>query len=247
MIETLQDALRASGLNVSGVADGRPYDGLLPGCRAVVVFASGGRALWEAFTDDLRQHPAHLTEQAHPLDRFIARAIERADPDPRAPRRWVRCAADESVFLDFRKLAIAAGLGWPSQLGLVLHPTYGPWLGLRAACLTTAPLPIDGPLVGPSPCVSCPGHCAQACPGSAFRDGALKIRKCVAYRAASPTCATTCAARRACPEGKTHQYHPAELAYHMDPAHGQRVLRSRLGVEGAVGVFPQTGDDRADV
>ncbi|MEL6348292.1 MAG: hypothetical protein AAFV53_34600 [Myxococcota bacterium] len=228
MNPVIRDALAAKGLNLIGIADGAPYQSLLAGCKAVVVVASGGGALWDAFLDDLRADPQRLFEEDHPLDRFVARTLQQADPTPPASRRWIRCAADESVFIDFRKLALQAGLGWMSQLGVVLNPTFGPWMGLRAACLTTDALPIDGPLSAPAPCAACPDRCAAACPGGAFDAGRLRIRRCVAFRAASTTCAVRCDARRACPEGRAHAYGADALRYHMDPKGGREMLAQML-------------------
>ena len=37
------------GLNVWGVADGAPWQHVLPGCRSVLVIGSGGTTLWDGF------------------------------------------------------------------------------------------------------------------------------------------------------------------------------------------------------
>src|SRR6185503_10580220 len=47
------EALRSIGLNAVGVVDGREHAELLPRCRSIIIFASGGSALWDAFVEDL--------------------------------------------------------------------------------------------------------------------------------------------------------------------------------------------------
>ncbi|HMV66403.1 MAG TPA: hypothetical protein PKA64_06100, partial [Myxococcota bacterium] len=135
MIEPLAAPLRRIGVDVVGVADGAAWQRVLPGCRSVVVFASGGDALWRAWLGHLAGRPAEI-DLPHPLDAFVRSAL----PADTGEVRWLPCAADAPLQVDFRALALAAGLGWRSRLDLVLHPTHGPWLGLRAAAFTTAAL-----------------------------------------------------------------------------------------------------------
>ncbi|MFT4974576.1 MAG: hypothetical protein ACI8S6_000459 [Myxococcota bacterium] len=239
-LSPLQDSLSAVGLNVSGVTDGRPYEEQLAGCRSVVVFASGGRALWEAFVADAQANPGHLTDHDHPFDDFVARAIRAADPDPPPSRRWIRCAAEPEAFLDFRPLALGAGLGWRSKTGLLLNPEHGLWLGMRAACLTTEVLPQQAALSGEGPCGDCPGYCADACPGGAFPEGRLQIRACAAFNVASEVCHGRCDARLACPEGAVHRHGPLQHHYHYARDTGRPMLAEVLGVEdGRSGLGPQ--------
>ncbi len=227
-LERVTDQLAEAGLNAWGVADGRAYEHLLPGCRSVVVFGSGGRGLWEALVRDLRARPAGLTEEDHPVDQFVARALATADPDPDPTRRWVRCAGDSDTFVDFRPLALEAGLGWHSKLGLLMHPRYGPWLGLRAACFTTDAFPVTGALGGAGPCAECPAPCIPACPGGAMRAEGIDIRRCAASHDETDACASTCHSREACPEGAEHRYGPEQVRYHYDRATGRRALADRL-------------------
>ena len=168
-LQSIFNHLSPIGLNVIGIADGSPYQSLLPSCRSVIVFASGGSALWDSFIKDIERHPAHLRDHQHPFDDFVHRAIQSADPSPQPSRRWIRCAAEPEVFLDFRPLAHAAGLGTQSTMGLLIHPQYGLWVGLRAALLTTEPLSISS-TIPVSPCDACESKpCIAACPAGAVR------------------------------------------------------------------------------
>jgi epoxyqueuosine reductase len=222
--------LDAVGLNVSGTAPGEYGEVLLPGCAAVVVFASGGTLLWESFLDDVRAHPEHLTGSDHPLDDYVARQIARVDARPPTSRRWIRCGAKPEGFLDFRPLARAAGLGWPSRLGLLLHPEFGPWIGLRAACLTTEALPVDEPLPEEGPCETCDAPCASACPGGAFQQGPLDIHRCAAFHVESEICHGRCDARLACPQGAIHRHAPLQHHYHNARLTGRKLLAEACGI-----------------
>ncbi|MCB9778636.1 MAG: hypothetical protein H6742_08755 [Alphaproteobacteria bacterium] len=232
--EDIRRDLAGSGLNAVGVADGADWQDWLPGCRAVVVVGSGGPALWTAFHAWVQEDPRRLTHEPHPLDRFVRERL--AASDAAGPgRRWVFADSAQDPPAPMQPLALAAGLGWRSRLWLVLHPDHGPWLGLRAACFTTEPLAVDGPLRGPSPCDGCPAPCAAACPGAALAGGMLDWRSCADHRAASDSCLDACHARAACPHGAASAYPPAAHAYHHDKARGRAALCAALGVDDVVG------------
>lgn len=239
--------LALDGLNVAGVADGRAWDHVLPGCRSVLVFGSGGPRLFETFHAWLRAAPERLQEHRHPLDDFVAARIGLADPDaPRHPtqRRWAFCSA-EGPPIDFRRLAVDAGLGWISRTGLLLHPEHGLWLGLRAALFTTADLPRTGLPPGPGPCATCSAPCVPACPGGAMsgapttaQPSAWDWRTCASFRDGRP-CHARCDVRNACPEGTRSRYPDLAQHYHNDPAgSGRTVLARTLGAAPGVGVDP---------
>ena len=76
------DQLAECGLNAWGIAPGESWSEVLPGCRSVVVFASGGSQLWNALLDDIQRNPRGLSDEDHPLDAFVARSILKVDPKP---------------------------------------------------------------------------------------------------------------------------------------------------------------------
>lgn len=217
--------LESIGIDVVGVTDGADWQAVWPGCRSVVVFASGGPALWEAWLAHLATAPDEL-ERADPLDTFVRDSLEqglRGAADPEV--RWVRCAGDD-LPLDFRRLGLEAGLGWRSRLGLLLHPRHGPWLSLRAAAFTRLDLPRSGPLRTPGPCSTCPAPCERACPAGAVSGEGWDARRCLGWQATSTSCRGGCLAREACPVGAEARYGAAQHAYHH--AHDRHVVRAAL-------------------
>lgn len=242
--EHVRRDLAAAGLNAVGVADGAPHQDWLPGCRAVVMVASGGPALWEHLQAALREDPQRLAEDPHPLDTFVRERVAAADPGGPG-RRWVFADARQRPYAPVQQLALEAGLGWRSTLWLILHPEYGPWLGLRAACFTTEPLAIDGPLTAPSPCTTCHAPCVSACPGNALRSGAMDWRWCTVHRGTTTDCLDRCHARAACPEGAAWRYPADEHQYHHAKVRGRAAMAEALGVEDRVGYEPVDWKARA--
>lgn len=254
-------ALDTAGLNLRGVASvpawdaqmapARRSDALLPGARSILVFGNGGGALWDAFVRDLERDPRGLTEEAHPLDAYVRRSVAAADPAfGAAPRRWFWATAEADLHIDFRLLAGMAGLGVQSRLGLLLHPTWGTWVGLRAACFLAADLPASEP-VTESPCDGCPAPCVSACVGAAFPEGRWDVDHCARFHREDDRCERTCASRLACPVGADRRYAPEHYAYHAHRSSGRAWLRSHLGLPPGAdrfeGVGPHWGDWRARV
>ncbi len=260
-VHALTTRLAAAGLDLSGVASAsawdaqmapaRRTDALLPGARSIVVFGNGGSALWDSFLADLRRDPRGLTEESDPLDAYVRRLVTSADPllgD--VPRRWFWSAANVDLHIDFRLLAGLAGLGVQSRLGLLIDPTWGTWIGLRAACFLAADLPTSAP-AAVDPCAACPAPCLAACPGDAFVDGRWAVDRCVRFHQDDDRCERSCASRLACPVGADRRYRPEHYAYHAHRASGRRWIRAHLGLpEGAdpyEGVGPFWGDWRKRV
>lgn len=222
--------LGAVGLNALGVADGAPYQGWLPGCRSVVVVGSGGPALWDQLVAGWRADPRAFATQRDPLDRFVRERVAEARADGPG-RRWVFADGEQQPAAPMQELALAAGFGWRSRLWLVLHPEFGTWLGLRAACFTVEALPIDGPRREASPCEGCPAPCVVACPGGALRGPALDWKRSALHRATTDDCLDRCHARQACPMGAAHQYSALEHLYHHDKERGRAAIAALLGVD----------------
>ncbi len=120
-------------------------------------------------------------------------------------------------YCDLVGLAAAAGLGWPSRLGLLLHPEAGPWIHLRGALWLDVALPVGRRLVAAAPCEACPAPCIPACPGAAVGAG-FDAARCGETRIRTPGCAERCDARRACVVGGAFTYSSDTEAWHMEHA-----------------------------
>jgi epoxyqueuosine reductase QueG len=233
MLRALERTLAGHGLNLIGAASPRSYDALvppeyalarlLPGARSAIVIGNGGPAFWGAFRAFCRAHP-EVERQSDPLDAFTATVIEEAVwPVVGAlPSRIVypfRFPADPVSFVH---LAECAGLGRRSLLGLLVHPTFGPWIALRAAVLLPVVLATARPADGFDPCPTCIERaCVSACPAGAIGDGGWDIPRCAAHRLRDDDeCAARCHARFDCVIGREYRQSPEELAYHQSRARG---------------------------
>lgn len=229
--DTLYAEAESIGLNLVGVADGRDYQHLLDGCQRAIVFANGGTKLWDCFIDDLRQHPQHLSAHQHPLDDFVGRWIAQVDPMLDGARRWVQCADETDVFIDFRPLAKAAGLGFPSPVGLLIHPVYGLWVSLRAVLLTTEEIPITVD-VSSNPCSTCiEKPCVAACPAGAVTESGWSVQRCAAFHQSHTDCATTCHSRLQCPVGSEYRHCSLQHTYHNNRTIGRQQVAERLQIQ----------------
>lgn len=215
------------------MASGRRWQAILPGCRSVIVCGSGGRQLWDAFLNDAKCNPQYFVNQAHPLDAFVQRTLARFDPKPPASRVWIRCAASENRFVDFRPLSVEAGLGWESRLGLLMNPTFGPWMALRLACFSTEYIDPTSPLPGLGPCDSCDDTpCVRKCPAHAVSiSSRWDVQRCATFHDVSTQCAYTCHSREACPVGKKYIYPDIERLYHYNRKIGRQVLAKHLKLD----------------
>jgi len=211
----LSPELVAAGFNVAGVLRAERYDGLvssawrsatlLPGARSVVVLGCGGRAFGESFLGS-----PEARETKHPVDRFTRRVVSAgvaglAEAAAQPIFYWEKRG---EAYADFVALGRAAGLGACGRLGLLLHPTYGPWFSLRAAIITSALLPSGEEDVGFAPCVDCPAPCAEACPGEAVALAGFDALACAETTRGNAGCASRCAARHACVIGGEHAFSP---------------------------------------
>lgn len=121
-----------------------------------------------------------------------------------------------------------------SPLGLLIHPLYGLWFGLRGVLFFEVNaenqeldkmiqvLPASGHAC--DICVDKP--CLSACPVKAFSNDGLSVSTCFSHLGATavsniePDCMKFgCNARNACPVGVQYKYSDAQLQFHMDSYH----------------------------
>jgi hypothetical protein len=188
--------------------------------RSIVLIGNGGGDFWRAFSDFADRNPG-WRDRTNPLDDFTRQIIE-GEVMPAVIESGVRCAVvypfvNGGPSLNFIDLAKIAGLGGPSIIGVVLHPTYGPWMAFRAALIIDAELDAPGPAIDFDPCPRCVTRsCISACPVTAisFPVG-WDLQKCLTHRVeVEADCASRCHARVGCVIGPEHRYPDDELAYH---------------------------------
>ncbi len=200
-----------------------PAEGLNPpvelpeGCREVIVFGfEMDYEMWKTaptaiMTTEVRWNYSRITMLLSSLAQFIRNLGYRAIP----------CLNDTALSVP---LAIDAGLGQPSRLGLLITPEYGPRLRL---CKVITDLPLDGKkkhidFGAIEFCEACE-KCAEACPAGAIprgprtteghnisnNPGALKwyldYQKCRTFWSTLGTNCGICI--RACPFNKGHGFH----------------------------------------
>ena len=239
LLQELETRAADIGLNLVGLADcaefdlcqprGRRAREFLPNCQTIVVLGSGGSEFWRRLP---RQDPR--CDGADPVGaRTVAFTKEVV--------AWLAAqgVAARTVYpdacrtLNFAQLGESAGLGTMSPVsGFLLHPTFGPWLSVRAAVLVAGyPFGCNFmPRVPASfqPCLQCAKPCVPACPIQVCDgDGGIDLRACATHRHGGG-CTDHCAVRRACPVGTEQRYGVDEEAVRHQ--RGLRLLRRSFGL-----------------
>lgn len=237
LLQSIRSAGEQYGLNLVAAIPAPRYDLAVgpkaqvrtaaPDTRSIVVIGNGGAAFWMALKEHAGRHPGWWNRE-HPVDDFTREVIENGMA-PLLRALGVRCSivypfSSDGITLNFMELGKVAGFGGPSILGVLVNPTYGPWIAFRAALLTDADLDAPGDALGFDPCPTCTARsCIAACPASAvsFPNG-WDIPRCLEHRVeVEPDCAQRCHARVGCVLGPEHRYPDDQLAYHQ-----MRALRS---------------------
>lgn len=210
----LAEALVPYGYNGFGVIARARFDAAAPPpfrcdvvhppARSVLVVATAGPWHFRAFLDWIASDPiARLARTAHPLDAFTADVFSRLDL---AGARVVFPTFDAPLVLDFARMAELAGLGRPSEIGLLVDPRFGPWLSLRAAIFTPEELP----------------------------DGAVAARACDGCAAPCRGPTDPLSRRLACIVAPELAYDELQRIYHYDRPRGRRLLCEKFGVKDEV-------------
>lgn len=160
---------------------------VLDGDLGVVIGST--RAIWPTFLAARRDEP-------DPLDRYVERTVSAAFAGIASARWYFAHARYDKTYLPMQRIAAAAGLGALSETHLVVHPTYGPWIGLRAVVIVDGIAP---PARGASIVV-----CACASPCNEAMTRAIETGDWRDWLAV----------RDACPVGREHRYGDTQLSYH---------------------------------
>ncbi len=210
-IALVAEAVHGMGLNLVGSCSVEAYDrraprglrspDLMTRARGVIVVASAGRGLWSAFRAamDANEEEIGGWHKEHPLDSYVASALDRADlalAQAGVGTRRFEPTLNAPLPIDFRALGEIAGMGTMGPFGLLIHETHGPWWALRGAWLVDVEVPAAA-----TPRAQCAG-CAAPCLGSSRRPEGILL--------ATPT------VRGRCPVGQESRYTDEQIAYHYD-------------------------------
>lgn len=211
MIEVGEIARRcaAGGLDLHGVTSAGAYDELVDAPfrldvdpSSTVLVIGNTRALWpllDAWERSTGPHP-------DPVDTYVMQVIAEATADVDDVVD-VRCSHEPPPRrIAIQRLADRAGLAWLSPSHLCVHPTYGPWIALRAAIVLARPI-VDVPDAASAPC-DCNSNCLP------------RLQEAIA--AGEPTNNAEMVAewerwlamRDACPVGRDHRYGDEQIRYH---------------------------------
>ena len=212
---------RAPDSNVTGTLAIASYDALVPAAwrsarsrrpRAARSWSgNGGRALWERFErvagTRARSRIRSTRTRAACSPRPRARATRRAAVGFYADKR-------DGAYLPLVALAQRAGFGTPGRVGVLIHPSYGPWLASAPCCswpsrsFRRARRPF-------APCDGCPAPCASACHGAVIGASGLDSAGCYQTRLTHPGCAAALRrAQRLRGRPRARVLAPSRLAHH---------------------------------
>lgn len=236
IIDSIRKLGAPYGLNLVGAVPAVRYDNAAPphlragaidpAARSIVVIGNGGASFWCSYSGHLAANSG-WENRDHPLDDFTREVVERRIAGPLRSSN-IRCTVvypfvGQAGNLHFMELGRLAGIGGPSRIGVLIHPTYGTWIAMRAAFLLDAALDEPGEGLGFDPCPRCiPRTCMSACPAGAVSDRGWDVIRCVRHRVeAQPDCTAGCHSRLNCIIGPEHRYPEDELRHHQE-----RALRS---------------------
>ena len=224
LLAKVQHEAAGRGLNLFGLVDAARYDAcqpkerrmtwLSPKCGTVLVLGTGGRSFWERYASTAGC-AGHNEEDAA---RFASDGVRAIATVLTAASIANRTLVARNPRLGLACLGEAAGFGTISPVsGHLLHPEFGPWIGVRAALL------LDGHPFGPiadasitdrfQPCCTCSRPCISACPANVHDgEGHQDLARCGSHRHEG-NCEAVCKSRSACPVGTEHRDGDAEFAH----------------------------------
>ena len=216
--DPLNDELTAAGFFMLGGFSARPGDQLpdLPGgqpVRSILMIANAGPDLWNRFSSS-----TEFTDGlADPLDRYTERCLtgvaERSGRTPLFPFHG-------PPYHPFQQWALRAADLSQSPLGVLVSRAYGPWLGLRAAFLSSEELRTPQAPAGEGPCRTCDEKpCIAACPvGAIDAQRGYDTVRCGRHlvTVGDSPCWSGCLSRSKCPHGQKFAPSPEQARFHMN-------------------------------
>ena len=180
------------------------------GRHALAAIIGNSKFLWPRFRSALALLPSRLAN-ANPLDRYVEESIHRACES--LPIRTAVSFSHVTLpqVLPIQRIAQAAGLASVSPSHFSIHPTYGPWIGLRAVVVFDVEAPSAEPLRVGSPCENCSQPCMPPLREALDRAERDSVTLPVAVKRDWRSWARV---RQVCPVGREQQYSDEQLEYH---------------------------------
>jgi len=209
-VDAVVHACAVAGLDLTATTAVGTYNALvdepywLPGAAdSLVIVIGNSRELWAHLDRFVLAHPHPM---ADPVDTYVETVVGAAVAG-RSGVVDVRYAHEPPPRrIAIQRLADVAGMAWLSPSHLCVHPTFGPWIALRAAVVLDLPALHSAPATPAAPCV-CAEHClpmldeALAAGDATSTDVIEHWRRWVALR-------------DACPVGRPYRYTEEQIAYH---------------------------------
>lgn len=189
--------------------------------QALAVLIGNTRALWPHLLDALCVDPTLLAD-ANPVETYTMRHVRAAVARLEVPYdiHWAHVVTPSPIAI--QRLAHVAGLARLVPSNLSVHPTYGPWISLRAVLVADVTGPPGPPPAASNQCDDCEHACLAA------------LRQATAE---PDDWRRWLAIRDACPVGRSHRYDELQIRYHYtkDREALRCAVKERLAGRGASG------------
>jgi len=170
---------------IADVIDLKTPEEELYGTKSVIIltFHSWDRAFYMQI-DPPEGKEYSFNKEDDPEGYYISYMVSRAKAWPLVSYLMKKgFEAKLSTRIPMKTTAIKAGIGPQGKNTLLIHPEYGPRLGLMSI-LTDAELELDTPYVGDL-CGDCT-RCIDACPPKALHPYGITINRCLGYASENP-------------------------------------------------------------
>ncbi len=168
--------------------------------ESLAVVIGNTRRIWAPFLRALRSRP-QLCDSENPVESYVMSVVGAAVVASERPCEafWAHDLGPKVVAM--QRLAEVAALAYLSPARLSVHPTYGPWIALRAVVVVDVLGPAGPPPAMERPCRDCEAACLPAfTAATGHGEGALWPAWLVV--------------RDACPLGREFRYDEAQIEYH---------------------------------
>ena len=184
--------------------------------RSIGVLAAGGTQFWSRLKGPVRADD-------HPVDNKSRQLLKDFHENLFPQEEFLVIYPDPQFLFPLQLLGRDLNISRPSFMGIDIHEKYGLWFSFRVVFLSTAELPRRIFSAFESPCLACKDQpCVNVCPVKAGGP-TFKISVCADYRLSQDSpCVDHCAARKACPIGREHQFSLDQIQYSMQLSADQR-------------------------